>query len=154
MQCRIYCWSFVCSSGKSCVNSPVTNKIHKDDAAVAIASPSVSKEDCNFMAFSSGQVTDKESHLLTILRPESPKLSSSLAESNTILMEEEDNDEEGLRSNLEPGEIPEALSEEGNELKIRKVHISMYFYFVHWVVACMVVIIHCKYNILSPENLL
>ncbi|XP_075803330.1 lysine-specific demethylase 4C isoform X2 [Microtus pennsylvanicus] len=108
-------------SGKSCVNSPVTNKIHKDDAAVAIASPSVSKEDCNFMAFSSRQVTGKESHLFTILRPESPKLSSSLAESKRVLTEEEDNDEDGLRSNLEPGEIPEALSEEGNELKIPKI---------------------------------
>lgn len=106
------------------------------------------------MPFSSGQVTGKESHLLTILRPESPKLSSSLAESNTILMEEEDNDEEGIRSNLEPGEIPEAHSEEGNELKIPKVHVSMYFYFVHWVVAYMVIIMHCEYSLLSPEILL
>lgn len=106
------------------------------------------------MPFSSGEVTGKESHLLTILRPESPKLSSSLAESNTILTEEEDNDEEGIRSNLEPGEIPEAHSEEGNELKIPKVHVSMYFYFVHWVVAYMVIIMHCEYSILSPEILL
>lgn len=87
------------------------------------------------MAFSSSQVTGKEPHLFTILRPEPPKLSSSLAESKRILTEEEDNDEDGLRSNLEPGEITEALSEGGKELKIPKVHVSMYFYFVFWVVA-------------------
>lgn len=106
------------------------------------------------MAFSSSQVTGKESHLFTILRPEPPKLSSSLAESKRILTEEEDNNEDGLRSNLEPGEIPEALSKEGNELKIPKVHVSMYFYFVFWVMAYKVEIIHCEYSILFPEILL
>lgn len=127
---------------------------HEDNTAGAVTSPSMSKEACDFMPLSSGQVTGKESHLLKILQPESPKVSSSLAESNTVLTEEEDNDEEGHGSNLEPGKIPEALSEEQNGLKVPKVHVSMYFYYVRWVVACMAIIMLCEYSILSPEILL
>lgn len=109
-------------SGKSCISSPVTDEMrHEDNTAGAVTSPSMSKEACDFMPLSSGQVTGKESHLLKILQPESPKVSSSLAESNTVLTEEEDNDEEGHGSNLEPGKIPEALSEEQNGLKVPKI---------------------------------
>ncbi|XP_052574418.1 lysine-specific demethylase 4C isoform X2 [Peromyscus californicus insignis] len=109
-------------SGKSCISSPVTDEIqHEDNTAGAVTSPSMSKEACDFMPFSSGQVTGKESHLLKILQPDSSKVSSSLAESNTVLTEEEDNDEEGHGSNLEPGEISEALSEEQNGLKVPKI---------------------------------
>ncbi|XP_040613230.1 lysine-specific demethylase 4C isoform X2 [Mesocricetus auratus] len=109
-------------SGKSCINSPVIDEIqHEDGLANAVTSPSMPKKTCDFMPFSSGQVIGKESHLLKNLRPESPKMSSSLAESNMVLTEEEGNNEEDHGSNHEPGEIPEALSEERNGLKFSKI---------------------------------
>lgn len=89
------------------------------------------KKACDFMPFSSGQVIGKESHLLKILRSESPKVSSSLAENNTVLTEEDGNDAEDHGSNLEPGEIPEALSEDGNGPKVPQVCVRMYFHYAH-----------------------
>ncbi|XP_016829995.1 lysine-specific demethylase 4C isoform X2 [Cricetulus griseus] len=109
-------------SGKGCISSPVTDEIqHEYDLANAVISPSMPKKACDFMPFSSGQVIGKESHLLKILRSESPKVSSSLAENNTVLTEEDGNDAEDHGSNLEPGEIPEALSEDGNGPKVPQI---------------------------------
>ncbi|KAL1776917.1 lysine-specific demethylase 4C isoform X1 [Sigmodon hispidus] len=109
-------------SGKCCISSSVTDEIqYENDRADAVTSPSVSKEACDFMPFSGGQVTGKESHLLKILRPESPKVAFALAESNTVLTKDEDNDEEGHKSILEPGKISEALREEQSGLKVPKM---------------------------------
>ncbi|XP_038965424.1 lysine-specific demethylase 4C isoform X1 [Rattus norvegicus] len=67
------------------------------------------------------KLSGKESRLLKILQLESPKIPSSLAESNRVLTEGEENDEEGHASNLEPGEVPDALSEERNGLNVPKI---------------------------------
>ncbi|XP_051019339.1 lysine-specific demethylase 4C [Acomys russatus] len=109
-------------SGKSCTSSPVIDEIQPgDETTDAVTSPSMPKKVCDFISFPSGHITGKESHLLKILRPESPKMSSSLAESNKVLTEEEDNDDESRGSNLEPAKIPEAPSEERNGLKVSKI---------------------------------
>ncbi|GAB1288595.1 Lysine-specific demethylase 4C [Apodemus speciosus] len=104
-------------SGKSCISSSVTNELQpEDDTANAVL-----KEASDFKPFSHGHITGKESHLFKILQLESPKISSSLEENNRVLTKGEENDEEGHGSNLEPGEIPEALSEERNGLNVPKI---------------------------------
>ncbi|XP_055486030.1 lysine-specific demethylase 4C isoform X1 [Psammomys obesus] len=108
-------------SGKSCTNSPVKDELqHEDNTADVVTSPSMPKEVCD-LPFSSDHITDKESHIVKIPQPESPKMSSSLTESNRVLTEGEDNDEEDNGSNLEHEDIPEALSEERNGLKVPKI---------------------------------
>ncbi|XP_034358121.1 lysine-specific demethylase 4C isoform X2 [Arvicanthis niloticus] len=63
------------------------------------------------------KLSGKESHL----QLESPKISSSLAESNRVLTQGEETDEEGHGSNVEPGKIPKTLNEERNGLNIPKI---------------------------------
>ncbi|XP_032758548.1 lysine-specific demethylase 4C isoform X4 [Rattus rattus] len=109
-------------SGKSCINSSIIDEIQpENDTANAVTSPSTLKKASDLIPFSHGHITGKESRLLKILQLESPKIPSSLAESNRVLTEGEENDEEGHASNLEPGEVPEALSEERNGLNVPKI---------------------------------
>uniref|UniRef100_A0ABK0LY05 [histone H3]-trimethyl-L-lysine(9) demethylase n=1 Tax=Rattus norvegicus TaxID=10116 RepID=A0ABK0LY05_RAT len=109
-------------SGKSCINSSVIDEIQpENDTANAVTSPSTLKKASDLIPFSHGHITGKESRLLKILQLESPKIPSSLAESNRVLTEGEENDEEGHASNLEPGEVPDALSEERNGLNVPKI---------------------------------
>ncbi|XP_021016217.1 lysine-specific demethylase 4C isoform X1 [Mus caroli] len=109
-------------SGKGYISSSVTAEISpEDDRVSAVISPSQQKEGADCIPLPHGHITGKESHLLKILQLESPKISSPLPESKKVLTEGEENDKEGHGSNLGPGEIPEALSEERNGLNIPKI---------------------------------
>ncbi|XP_037654447.1 lysine-specific demethylase 4C isoform X2 [Choloepus didactylus] len=100
----------------NCSSTSITKEIKsEDDKTCAIIATSNPKEADDSISLSSGHVKSQESPSLSW--PKSPESCSSVAESNSVLTEEE-SDVESRGSSLEPGEIPVVPSGERDDFKI------------------------------------
>ncbi|KAG3287207.1 lysine demethylase 4C, transcript variant X1 [Ictidomys tridecemlineatus] len=109
-------------SGNSCSSTPVMEKIKTECAkAGATIIPALPKEANDSIPLYTGHEEVEESDPPKLPWPKSPESTSSVTESYGVFTEGEESDMEGLRSGLEPGEIPAVLSEERNGFKVPSI---------------------------------
>lgn len=105
------------SPGNSCISTSLKEEIKtEDDRAYAVIPPLNPSEVDD--SISSGHVKFEESEPPKLPWPKSPESWSSVAESNSVLTEEEESDVESRGSGLEHGEVPAVPTGERNGFKV------------------------------------